>query len=72
MVPNFSKFDNKTLPLKDIVFKRDRLQTDFKKLCFPNEDYDLAHNNGLYHLHSDFNIGILMNMVDPDSDDEIV
>ena len=72
MVPDFSKYDNKILPLKDLVFKRDKLLTDFKTLVKPDEDYDLAKNKGLYHLHSDFNVGILMNMKDPDTDDEIV
>ena len=72
MVPDFSKYDNKILPLKDVVFKRDKLKTDWKTLVKDDENHDLAGNKGNMALHSDFSIGILMNMADPDTDDEIV
>ena len=52
----------KYVSTNSFVFKRDKLLTDFKTLVKPDEDYDLAKNKGLYHLHSDFNVGILMNM----------
>merc|ERR1719240_2273520 len=40
MVPTFSDYDNDTLPLKDLVFKRSALMADYK-LVKPEEDVDL-------------------------------
>ena len=72
VVPDFANYDNKSLPLKDMVFKREKLLTDYKALVMDRENYNLGNHKGQYTLHRDFNIGILMDMSDPDTDDEIV
>ena len=72
MVPDFAKYDNKILPLKDLVFKREKLMTDYMELVKPEENYDLLKNKGMYQMKPDFNIGILMNMSGDSMDDEIV
>ena len=41
MVPDFAKYDNKILPLKDMVFKREKLMTDYMDLVKPEENHDL-------------------------------
>ena len=72
MVPDIPKYDNKILPLKDIIFKREKLLTDYKTLVKDSENFDLGNHKGQYTLHSDFNLGVLMDMSDPDTDDEIL
>lgn len=72
MVPEMSKYDSKTLPLKDLIFKRDKMWADYKTIVKPNEDVDLSGNKGLFSMHSDFAMGVLFNMADPDTDDEIL
>ena len=62
MVPEFVKYDNDTLPLKNLVFKREKLMTDYLTLVKPNENYDLLKNKGIYEMKPDFNLGILMDM----------
>ena len=72
LVPEMEKYDSPNFPIKDLIFKREKLMTDYKQIVKPDEDHDLAGNKGLFSMHSDFNLGILFNMSDPDTDDEIL
>ena len=72
MVPDFTKYDNNILPLTNLVFNREKLMTDYKTLVKQHEDKSVDGTPGCYQMHKDFNLGILMNMADPDTDDEIV
>ena len=77
MVPTFSDYDNQTLPLKDLVFNRDKLFSKAKDLVQPSEDYDkddkLKQNQGMWFLDEEnFNIILLYNMSGNYHDDEIV
>ena len=72
MVPDFAKYDGKNMPLKDMVFKREKLFADYKTLVKPDEDTDLAGNAGMYSMHADFNIVMVTNASDKDFDDEII
>lgn len=71
MVPEFGKYDCKDLPLKDMVFKRDKLMENYMTLVHHEENKDLQGNYG-YEMHEDFNQCILMNIADPITDDEMV
>ena len=54
MVPTFSDYDNDNLPLKDLIFNREKLFKTPKKLVLPSEDYDkddnLKQNQGMWFL----------------------
>ena len=70
MTPNFWNYDNDILPLHDMIFKRDRLFKNYKKLVKPEEDFDTFKNKGYYELNKeDFNQCILFNMSKPIVDD---
>lgn len=69
MVPEMSKYDSKTLPLKDLIFKRDEMWAHYNTIVKQNEDVDQAGNKGMFSMHSDFAMGVLFNMADPDTDD---
>ena len=72
MVPTFSDYDNDTLPLKSMVFKRTALMADYKKLVKSEEDVDLFGNKGFYEMKPDFNMGVIMNMSKQSMDDGIL
>ena len=72
MVPTFSDYDSAISPLKDLMFKRDKLQTDFKTLVKPEEDHDIHNTKGCFALDPKFSQIVLCDMSDPDCDDEIV
>ena len=76
MVPDFTKYDGEILPLTDMIFKREKLMTDYMTLVKPDEVYqlggDLKRHYGQYEMYPEFNIAILMNMSKKIMDDEIV
>jgi hypothetical protein len=72
MIPMFEKYNGDNLPLKDFIFKREKLFSDYKTLLKPGEDKDLQGNAGMYNMHKDFNIVMLADAKDEDYDDEIL
>ena len=74
MVPDFSKYDSKTLPLKNKIFNREWLmeKDNYLSLVKESENHDLQNNNGFYEMNEKFNICVMMNMTDTMMDDEIV
>ena len=66
MVPTFKDYDSAISPLKDLMFKRDKLQTDFKTLVKPEEDYDIHKTKGCFALDPKFSQIILYDTSDED------
>ena len=63
MCPKFSDLDfPKILPLTDLVFNRDRLVEDYRRILNPSEDMDIHANMGEYSISPTFNLLIVSNL----------
>lgn len=45
---------------------------NYKTLLKPGEDFDINRNLNNYHISNEFNLVLLSDMSDPDTDDEIL
>jgi len=68
----FNGYDSAISPLKDLMFKRDKLQTDFKTLVKPEEDHDIHKTKGCFALDPKFSQIILCDMSEEFYDDDSV
>ena len=65
MVPEMKDYDTAEVPLKDLLFDREKLFSDFSKIVKPGDDIGNV-------CDPKFNLVINANMSDPDTDDEII
>ena len=76
MIPQIKKnYDNaKILPLKDLIFDREKFVKDYKTMLYAGEDFDLETKKlaGCYLMKPKFNLVILVNMEDPEYSDELL
>ena len=49
-------------PLTELVFKRDRLVEDYRRILNPSEDMDIHANMGEYSVSPTFNLLIVSNL----------
>ena len=72
MVPEMANYDGRDLPLKDMIFQRENLLQNYKTLLKPGENFDINKIVNNFNIRNDFNIVLLADMSDPDTDDEII
>ena len=61
------------LPLSNLIFDREKMMSGGKQIVKDDEDHDgRGGSKGTFFINSKFNIIVLMNLQDPDADDEIV
>ena len=72
MVPTVADYDTADCPIKELLFDKEKLFVDYKKIVKESEDMDTQGNKNLYALNPKFNLIIVSNMADPDCDDEII
>ena len=77
MVPSFADdYDCKNCPLRDILFDQtkmyDKQAYNYKTILKPGEDKDDQGNANMYYMKDTFQVVIVANMSDPDTDDEII